>query len=1033
VTGGGAGGDAKPQGNSLNASLSLGGGGGSGNSAGAVDIDNASDIATYGAQSHGIYAQSIGGGGGSGGRASAISISTGDLVPWVDMQGNNWGLDVSVGGSGGDANTGGTVTVINRGNLYTEGALARGIVAQSIGGGGGSGAQGILGTGVEWLDDALDFLSPGQMAFALKGAVEQKDPLSLLPKSGAVSVGGNGGDSGHADAVRVENFGDIATLGMSSHAIFAQSIGGGGGEAQLYARGQGEGAEATAGVLGQFALGGAGGAAGDGASVDIVHAGRIHTAGHAASGIFAQSIGGGGGQAGSIAGGFAELDPLKIPWNIGLGVAFGRDGGSAGDGGAVTVTGTGEIVTRGDAAVAVFAQSIGGGGGIIGDVDGIAFAGSVGGYGSGGAVTVAHEGVIVTRGAAAHGIMAQSVGGADNDEYQGRGGAVNVVIDGHIEAAGADASAILAQSLGGGADGNGDISVHVAGGTVLGGSGLGAGVRLLDGDNNVVRNDGWIGALSDRAIVAGGGHDRVENYGVLSGSVALGAGTNSLANQAGGVINSGATLDVGAGNTLTNAGKLSPGGDGVVATTAVVGNLLQTSAGRIAVDLDTRAAEADRIDVSGTASLAGGVVVRLLDVGHVMSGEHSVTLLNAGEGLSDQGLVLGNLASAVVSYELVFDHAAGLLLNYTVDFAPVEMSGARGVIGDYVNAVQAAGGSASFAPLAAMMFTVADAAELGAMYDQLSPAVHFGTGIASLASNLQFSDAMLSCRQAGGAYRFTAEDDCRWLRLAGRRLDQDAQGADPGFEEEVISVAGGTQREISEDVHFGGALSYETGRVRSPGLARTDLDRYQAGVVMKRRAEANLVAVGASIGYGEYDATRFVDLAEPRAEATSKQDMQFAALRGRFAHTLERDDWYFQPAIDANVTYAHFDSFTERGAGAANLAVRSRSETYVSVNPAVEIGREVRAEEASYTRLYGRVGAIHYLSGTPEIHAILEGAPAGVAPFRTKGELDSTYLDLALGADVLKTSGWGLRLEYSSQLSSNTDQHAVQLKVNRRF
>ncbi len=64
-------------------------------------------------------------------------------------------------------------------------------------------------------------------------------------------------------------------------------------------------------------------------------------------GIFAQSIGGFGGAGGTGAG---------------L-VGFGADGASAGPGGIVSVTNSGSITTDQDFSHAIFAQSIGGGGG----------------------------------------------------------------------------------------------------------------------------------------------------------------------------------------------------------------------------------------------------------------------------------------------------------------------------------------------------------------------------------------------------------------------------------------------------------------------------------------------------------------------------------------------------------------------------------------------------------------------------------------------------------------------------------------------
>ncbi|WP_206202886.1 autotransporter outer membrane beta-barrel domain-containing protein [Thioalkalivibrio sp. XN8] len=1029
-------GEEQPEGNSLNVSLSVGGSGGDGNTAGNVVIDNAADLGTFGAQSHGIFAQSVGGGGGGGGRAAALSLSTGDLMPWADMQGDNWGLDVAVGGSGGGGNDAGSVTLTNRGTIYTEGALSRGIFAQSIGGGGGSGAQGVLGTGINWVDDALEALSPIQTAFAIKGIIE--NPTALLPKSGSLTVGGGDGVSGDADAVFIDNLGDITTRGLSSHAIYAQSVGGGGGEAQLYARARGEEDENGAaeeawvgiGVIGDLLLGGADGAAGDGGRVDVLHSGNIYTAGQAASGIYAQSVGGGGGQAGSVEGGLA--DPLQI----GLGFEYQREGGGDGAGGFVNVESSGAIVTSGEASVGIFAQSVGGGGGVIGNVGGVAFAGSVGGSGAGGEVSVSHAGDIVTSGDAAHGIFAQSAGGSV--ETGAAAGQVTVTVDGRIQASGADASGILAQSVGGGAgaEGNhGNVSVRVeAGGSVLGGSGNGAGVRVLDGIDNAIANYGTVGALSDLAVIAGAGNEALDNHGALYGAVDLGAGSNSLVNHTGGVLHTGAGIELGAGNTLTNAGRLSPGGDGVVASTAIGGNLLQTGAGALSIDLDTRNMTADYLGVSGDAGLDGLLGVRMLDIGYVMPGSHSLVLLTAGGGLVDQGLALQTAASAVVSYELEFDADEGLVLHYLVDFsAPEGLSENQGALGDYVNRLQAAGGSASFAPLAAQLFTLPDGEAVGEFYERLSPAPHFGPGNATLAANQQFADGLLSCRQHGGLYRFSGETDCSWLRLAGRRLTQDRVGDVPGFEEDVINVAGGAQEEVSENLFVGAALSYETGRLKSDGLARTDLDRFQGGLMAKQLAGNWLGAAGLTVGFGQYDAERFVEQPDPGVVATSRQDMRFVALRSRLAYTVERDAWYFKPMLDANVTWADFHGFRERGAGGANLVVASRSETYTSVNPAVELGVEVQADEAGFTRLYGRLGAIHYLSGTPEITATLEGAPAGVAPFRTTGELDETYLDVALGVDLVRGRDFGLKFEYAGQLSGDTEQHGVQLKFARRF
>jgi uncharacterized protein with beta-barrel porin domain len=87
-----------------------------------VDLTNASSIHTRGLAAHGIVAQSIGGGGGIGGSASGAPLS---------FNGNN-------PGSYGD---GDDVTVTVDGGITTEGDYSFGILAQSIGGGGGFGGN----------------------------------------------------------------------------------------------------------------------------------------------------------------------------------------------------------------------------------------------------------------------------------------------------------------------------------------------------------------------------------------------------------------------------------------------------------------------------------------------------------------------------------------------------------------------------------------------------------------------------------------------------------------------------------------------------------------------------------------------------------------------------------------------------------------------------------------------------------------------------------------------------------------------------
>ena len=424
--------------------IAVGGKGGSGDVGGTVNVVQTGSIFTSGGGATAIFAQSVGGGGGSGGASRAFSQLLGDACPGdnPDCDAKNKQFNLSLGGNGGSANNGGDVHVTNSGTLITMADDASGIVAQSVGGGGGIGGNGHLGS----------IVTPPP------GTVSRSKFLKTL----TIAVGGSAGASGDGGLVDVENTSDIRTSGATAYGIFAQSIGGGGGA----------GGDGDVGVLGRVGIGGAGGASGKGGTVIVNQTGNITTTGQGATAIFAQSVGGGGGTAGNIDAGLAhdmsELGVTVPGVNIGIGLTFAQAGGSGGSGGDVTVNANGILFTAGLGADGIFAQSIGGGGGAAGNLGNtigtgfqqLGWTGSVGGIGDGGKVTVTQSGSDIVSGDYSDAIYAQSAGGsAGPGNIIGKGGDVSVTVNGLVEAKGFDGAGIFAQSVG--LNGNGDLLVTV--------------------------------------------------------------------------------------------------------------------------------------------------------------------------------------------------------------------------------------------------------------------------------------------------------------------------------------------------------------------------------------------------------------------------------------------------------------------------------------------------------------------------------------------------------------------------------------------
>ncbi|HMI41420.1 MAG TPA: autotransporter outer membrane beta-barrel domain-containing protein, partial [Sphingomicrobium sp.] len=198
--------------------VSLGATGGSGNDGGVIDLSFTGGFMTAGARANGLIVQSIGGGGGE-----------------VVLDGLQ-AASVILGGQAGANGSGGNVTVSNNGQVTTLGEAANGILLQSIGGGGGA----LFGAG------ANPSLTLSSANSGNGGAIllSQTGDVAVLGDGAygilAQSLGGGGGlvdgvfagtagGVGLGGAVGLDIDGGILAFGVNSTAVMAQSLGSLGG------------------------------------------------------------------------------------------------------------------------------------------------------------------------------------------------------------------------------------------------------------------------------------------------------------------------------------------------------------------------------------------------------------------------------------------------------------------------------------------------------------------------------------------------------------------------------------------------------------------------------------------------------------------------------------------------------------------------------------------------------------------------------------------------------------------------------------
>ena len=832
-----------------------------------------------------------------------------------------------------------------------------------------------------------------------------------------------------AGAVTVTSTGNITTAGNNAAGIFATSTA---GAVTVTSTG-------NITTAGDNAFGIAAEATGGGA-VTVTSTGNITTAGNNAAGIVATSMFGAGAVTVTSTGNITTA-----------GAGVGAAGIAAlGVYGAVTVASTGNITTAGDNADGIVATSLAGAvtvtstGNITTAGDGAAGIAALGLFG---AVTVTSTGNITTTGNGAFGIEAASFG------------AVTVTSTGNITTAGSNAFGIFAASAGG------PIAVTIKSGTVSGGSGTGAGVDLVGGTINTLTNFGTVTALSGLAIKGDTGNNTVNNFGTVIGNVILGTGTNAFNNMAGGVFNAGATVDLGAGNTLTNAGTLSPGGAGVIQTTALSGNLVQTATGRLFTDINLAGATSDRVNVSGTANLAGAVQVQVLNPAF---GAFQQTIVSAAGGATNNGLAL--LASPALHAQLVFPNATDVAVKSTgINFLTPGLNLNQISLGNALNGAGHADGlggpvfnfllngitSAQGYSLALTQLTgeVATGSQqttfdamnlfMGTMLDPSSrgPAPAPGGGASGYAAEGDASAYASAGRQRTGAERdayamFTkappAVFEQRWSVWAAgfggsQTTDGNATVGSNNTTSSVFGTAVGADYRISPYTIAGFALAGGGTNFSVAGSGFGHSDLFQAGAFVKHTVGAAYISAALAYGWQDITTNRTVTVA-----GANQLRAQFDA--NAFSGRLEGGYRFVAPWVGgigitpyAAAQFTTFDlpAYAEQalvGSNAFALAYNAKDVTDTRSELGLRADKSFAMRDGILT-LRGRVAWAHDYDPNRSIASTFQSLPG--ASFVVNGAAQASDSALVTASIEKKwLSGWSAAATFEGEFSDVTRSYA---------
>ncbi|MEO7933116.1 MAG: autotransporter outer membrane beta-barrel domain-containing protein [Chthoniobacterales bacterium] len=1070
--------------------LSLGGAGGDGADSGNVLIQHDGNIISHGDNSYGIFAQSVSGGGGNVGLTEKNPA-------WMA---GDFDISTLIGGQSGSNGIAGTVTINTKGSITMLGKNSFAQLGQSINGGGGNvdlfldfsehavalGDNGVAvppgpGTAEDskvLLQSKVKLGSESQLNNAGSAILSthvgdlvtqgKSSVGSLIQSIGggggnhtsdlkvdtnaivnlALSLGGKDSTNNSGGAVSLDRAGNILTTGSRSPGSVVQSIGGGGGNlAASVTRVPApalpkitKSRSLTPRILppvppgittANGTLGADNGTLSNGGDMNVSNAGDVQTMGKNSYALLVQSVGGGGGKLD-----LTGFDAAKI--------ALGGTNGSSGNGGAIVLNNTGDIMTSGPRANGIIAQSIGGGGGAVftdTTANRIKLQLRSDNTGNGGDVLLNQLGNVQVDGTDSVGIFLQSIGGgggsvdrifSDTAGGAGNSGAVTLLLKGDVAAGGFHGTGIFAQSRSMGGQGN--ILISSAWDHFIYAGAKGVAVQISGGSHNEFINRGLVSefdGVKGWSVIGGYRREMVDNYGTMIGQVDLGKSINGFTNHSNATLIPGPLFLLGAPtNLLLNEGVMITGGVNNAQHTDVTGSFVQTDRGVTFGELDFARSELDQYYLTGTAKLAGEMNISLLNPQLVPAGHFQKVLYHAVRGVTDDGMFLTTAPSVVINYDILYPDKETAVLDFNVDFS---LGGALGrnlrSVGDYINRIQNAGSSKALADTIVKLLYDPTIQAYKESLSQLAPDI-YGEHQADL---IRGSERFNQLTLEGGNYRFDAHGRLLWFNLENQDTLHRSYVDYKAVRQTAERAAVGIEQEFNDHWTAGLAFSVEKNEASGyNGLWTSDGTTEHLGAVLKKQIGATEFAGVVSYSWNQTDTERQGRVTTHFTTDVTRDIEAFNAML-RASHVFDLRSFYLKPIIDVGYTYLMTNAATEKNGGATSLTLRNYDESHYWTRPALEFGNVFTFADRSTLRVYGVIDYQYYFQGRDTfVRAGFAGAPSGVSPINDPIELDS-FFDATIGLEYITRKNIGFGVGYSKTFGDHYDRDLINVKFSVPF
>lgn len=270
----------------------------------------------------------------------------------------------------------------------------------------------------------------------------------------------------------------------------------------------------------------------------------------------------------------------------------------------------------------------------------------------------------------------------------------------------------------------------------------------------------------------------------------------------------------------------------------------------------------------------------------------------------------------------------------------------------------------------------------------------------------------------------------------GSYIRQDARSGIAGYDAKSAGAAFGVDTGHSfNDLILGASFAYAHTEINSKNANRgeNDIDAFQLlGYVGKTFEQNRFWEVQASYAQAQNDTTRHDVGGVPGLTAKGDFTSREFGLRGRVGKHIRHDDYLITPSLGIDWLHYMADSYTETGAGGANLSVDTKNLDQVEIGGTVKVQRSIKRDNGATITPEIHAGYFYNLTG--DALQKTSSFTGGGASFATESpDPARSRVTAGFGVTYQGTQGWDYALNYDTNLRNDYQEHSLIARASWKF